>query len=277
VDRQGKTTHYVSVSKDTTEKRKRQEHDIELRMAAMVQKKLYPAMSPDVAGLDLAGSVYSAEATCGDYFDYISCADGGLAIAIGDVSGHGLGPALLMAETRAYLRPLLKSHAELDTAFNSLNQLISEDLESGRFVTLLVAKISEDLGTLCYSNAGHTPGYVLSENGALKLAMNPTGTALGILEDSAYTVRSGIVLQPGDLILFLTDGVTEARTPDGTFFGEERALELVRAHRHESAREIVEHLYQAVGVFTRSEDQTDDITILVAKVGDRSVAPGPGR
>lgn len=263
---EGQMTHYVSVCKDMTERLKREEHETELHLAAVVQRRLYPSSAPRMKGFDIAGAVFSAEATCGDYFDYIPCKDGGMAVAIGDVSGHGLGPALIMAETRAYLRPLVHTHEELGSALGYLHRSISGDIESNRFVTLLVARFDPDATCMRYANAGHTPGYLMDRDGVVKAELNSTGPAIGILDDPDYATSPEMELEPGDLVLFLTDGVTESRALDGSFFDEEGALEVVRNHRHESAREIIRHLYEAARAFDREETQADDITIVVAKV-----------
>ena len=265
-DSHGRVTHFVSVSKDITERRRREEQEAELRVAALVQHRLFPEQSMKVKGLDLAGAAFPAAATCGDYFDFFRFAEGGVAVAIGDVCGHGLGAALLMAETRAYLRSLLRSRAKFPQAFKVLNQSISDDVESGIFVTLLAAHIDRNDQSLVYASAGHVPGYILDRNGEVRQELPPTGPALGILEDQCCTSSPPILLTPGDMVLLLTDGVTETRAPDGRFFEASGALNLIRKHRAEPASEIVQRLYQGTRRFAQTRPQRDDITMVVCKL-----------
>ena len=265
-DGNARVTHFVSVCTDITERRRREEHEAEMRVAAVVQQRLFPEQSLKLEGLDLAGAAFPAAATCGDYFDFFSLSDGGVALAIGDVCGHGLGAALLMAETRAYLRSLMRSRTELQKAFEVLNRSISEDVESGVFVTLLAAHLDRKDRSLVYASAGHVPGYILNQDGEIRLELPPTGPALGILEDQACTSSARIQLRTGDLLLLLTDGVTETRSPEGAFFEESRALSLIREHRDEPAKRIVERIYAGTREFARTRPQHDDITMVVCKV-----------
>jgi PAS domain S-box-containing protein len=123
-DSAGRITHFVSLVKDMTEIMKRQEQEIEMHLASLVQEKLYPQQPPCVEGFDIAGATFPAEVTCGDYYDFITMPNDSLGIAIGDVSGHGLGPALVMAQTRAYLRSLSQTNGNLPAILCRLNQAL---------------------------------------------------------------------------------------------------------------------------------------------------------
>lgn len=265
-DAHGRVTHFVSVARDVTEKKLRREQEFEMRLAAKVQQRLFPQASPRVEGLDVAGAMFPAAETSGDYFDYIEMPDGALVLAIGDVSGHGFGPALLMAETRAYLRSLLQAHASLDTVLDRLNHSLLVDLRSEHFVTLLLARIDREAGTLVHASAGHVSGHILDASGAVKAELVGTGPILGIFEDRSYTCGAPVSVVPGDIVVFLTDGVTEAKGESDTYFGCGRALDVVREHRDEPAQEIVQHLYRAVREFSCVDDLADDTTVVICKV-----------
>ena len=127
----------------------------QLANAREIQQRLYPQRVPKVPGLDVAGAAFPADATCGDYFDFISLSDGRLNLVIGDVSGHGLGPAMLMVETRAALRVLLSVPGRIDEILSNLNTLILDDTTDQWFVTLFLACIESDMQTLRYVGAGH--------------------------------------------------------------------------------------------------------------------------
>ena len=265
-DARGRVTHFVSVARDITEKMLRREQQFEMDIAAKVQQRLFPQTAPQVDGLDIAGAVFPAAETSGDYYDYIGVSDSSLTLAIGDVSGHGFGPALLMAETRAYLRTHLAEHPELDAALARLNHSLLVDVRSEHFVTLLLAHVDRKAGTLVHANAGHVPGYVLDSSGAVKAELLGTGPILGIFDDCAYTCGAPIAVVPGDIVVLLTDGVTETQRAKDDFYGYERALDVVRRHRAAPAREIVEHLYRAVREFSREDDPRDDTTLVICKV-----------
>ena len=265
-DGEGRVTHFVSVIKDMTEQRKRQEQEIEMDVATRIQRRLYPGEPPRIAGFDVAGAVYSANATCGDYFDYLDMPGGALGIAIGDVSGHGLGPALIMAETRAYLRSLAQTSLDLGEVLGGVNHHLASDLADRHYVTLLLARIDLDTRRLAYASAGHPPAYVLDRSGAVKMVLESTATALGLSAASKFEWLDVATLEPGDIVILLTDGLTDSQAPDGTYFDAEGVLEVVRAHRHEPARQIVESVQAAIRDFTGGQPQEDDITLVVCKL-----------
>jgi sigma-B regulation protein RsbU (phosphoserine phosphatase) len=251
----------------------------EFRVARSIQQKLFPTTAPQVPGMDIGGASYGfdiggasypAEAIGGDYYDYLSLPDGSLAVAIGDVSGHGMGPALLMAEVRAYLRAFTQTEGDVSRIVGLVNRTIADDIEGDRFITLLVARLDPVARTLVYSSAGHSTGYVLDERGAVKRALRSTSIPLGIEPGGDFPSSAPVALDPGDLVLFLTDGVVEARSPDGGAFGAGRACDVVRVYREATARQIVENLYYAVRAYSQNRPQIDDITATIIKVAPRS-------
>ncbi len=269
-DASGSVTHFVSVLKDMTEERKRQEHEFEMALAHSVQEKLYPQEPPEVPGFDLAGAVFPTVATCGDYFDYIPMRNNTLAITIGDVSGHGLSAALIMAETRAYFRSLALTNSNLGEILTIANTALFSDLEVHRFVTLLLASIDTSTGHLVYASAGHVPGYILDQSGAVRETISSTGLPLGVIAESTYTSSQPISLYPGDLVVLLTDGVTEARNPKKQFISIEEILDVIRSCRHLPAQRILENVFNTVHDFACGEPQEDDITIVILKVNSLS-------
>jgi PAS domain S-box-containing protein len=276
-DPSGGLGHFVAVCKDMTESRLRQEHELELSLAAQVQERLYPDRAPTLRGLDLAGAVSSAKLTCGDYLDYLPVSASELAIVVGDVSGHGLGPALIMAQTRAYVHSLTDSGLRLADILRRLNSFLAADLEDDRFVTLMLLQIDVAARRLSYASAGHPEGFVISARGDVKELLEPTGVALGFLPDSDYVNARDIELEEGDILAVFTDGLVETRSPDGELFTVERAIEVVRESRAASAREIVERLQEAVRAFRSGMHQEDDITMAICRLGERSPTGGNGR
>jgi PAS domain S-box-containing protein len=281
-DARGRTIGVQGVFWDVTARRQAEEELArtlaELRVARRIQQRLFPTAAPLLAsglpvGFDLGGASYPAEAIGGDYYDYLALPDGSLAVAVGDVSGHGIGPALLMALARAYLHACAGVPADVGTILARVNRLLVPDMEGDRYLTLLLAQFDPRARQLVYASAGHTPGYVLDAAGAVKRTLESTGMPLGISPEVSIGTSAAVPLHPGDLVLFLTDGVTEARDPSGHPFGAQRALDVVRVYRQASAGQVVENLYHAVRAFTHNAPQRDDITATVIKVRP---APGGG-
>jgi sigma-B regulation protein RsbU (phosphoserine phosphatase) len=262
----GRITHFVSVMRDVTELKKAHARDVEMRLARVVQQRLYPARSPELPGFDLAGATFPTDHTCGDYYDFVPAADGRLGIAVGDVSGHGFGAALLMAETRAYLRSLSKTTADLGEILRQLNLLLHQDTEDERFVTLVLTLLDPGRRTLAYASAGHIDGYLLDASGAVRRVLDSTGIPLGILGEAKFASSPEIPLESGDLLLLLTDGAADAQDREGAFFETERVLRVVAEERHRSSTEIVRRLGAAVEEFARESPQHDDITVVVCRV-----------
>jgi serine phosphatase RsbU (regulator of sigma subunit) len=238
----------------------------EMRIARQIQQHLFPGQAPVRPGFDIHGASFCAAATGGDYFDYLPLRDDRLGLVIADVTGHGVGPALLMASTRAYLRAFSQTQTDLGQILALTNRVLGPDLTDGRNVTLLLAELDCRQRTLLYTSAGHSTGYVFDRDGQVRERLFSTDVPLGILPDSDFPTAPAIALAEGDLVLLVTDGVAEARGPHGEPFGNERTLELVRAQQGRGARAIVEALYTAVSAFTDGVAQTDDITALVVKV-----------
>jgi len=263
-DESGHLTHFISVSQDITELKKKQEQEFQLQLARGVQQRFYAA-PPAVPGYDIGASAHPADETGGDYFDFIPMADGSLLIAVADAKGHGFSSALVMTLTRAYVRCFAAMQLELDQILARVNHMLLKDLEAGDFVTLSLARLHPADQMLSYASAGHQLGFVLLESGKLKRALDSTGFPLGLFPESTYTLEKSIRLESGEIALFLTDGVTEATTPNGQQFGTQGLLDYVRDHRQHSASEISNGIFEATRLFAQGDLQDDDITSVIVK------------
>jgi PAS domain S-box-containing protein len=264
-ERGGNLTHFVSVLQDTTELRKQEEHEFQLLLARKVQQQFY-GLVPAVAGFDLGGASYPAYETGGDYFDFIAMPNEHLGIALGDVEGHGFGSALVMALTRAYLRSFATMDLEPDRILAQVNRMLAADLEHGRFVTLALARLDVSRRSLIYAGAGHTPGFVLNRAGLVVHVLESNGPPLGLFPDRKFSCQKEILLEPGQIVVLLTDGITESVVPGGAEFGTRGALEYIAAHHAEPARQIADGLHLEARRFAAHEPQHDDITSVVLKV-----------
>lgn len=260
---------FVGFIRDVTERKRAEQvlrqNQEQFRVAREIQQHLFPKAAPELPGFEIAGASHPADATGGDYFDYLPMPDQQLGVVVGDVTGHGVGPALLMAETRAYLRILAKNEEDTGEILTQANAALSEDVGIERFVTVLLARLDSVSRTLTYANAGHPPGYILTAAGEIKAKLTRTGVPLGIRNEATYRSSDPIQLASGDLILLLTDGFEEAISPDDAPFGNERVLQVVRDHRHRPAAKIVQALYEAVRMFSCNIPQADDLTAIVIR------------
>ncbi len=263
---EGTVTNYVSVQKDLTEFMKRQEQEFQVGLARQVQQRYY---SPKihVPGFDIAGAADPAAETGGDYFDFIPLPDGCFAIVVGDISGHGLGSALILAETRAFLRAFARTNTDPAAILTQLNQELVSDLEVERFVTLILATVDPRKRSLVYASAGHVPAYLLNRDGDVDVEMGATAAPLGIIRDY-YRIENSepIKLATDNLLAFFTDGIMEAESSEGEQFGLNRACDAVKRHRGAAARQIVQSLHEEVRLFSASPQQVDDVTSVICKV-----------
>ena len=239
----------------------------EFRIAREVQERLFPAGPPELAGYDIAGASRPATATGGDYFDFIATPKGRLLIVVGDVTGHGIGPAMLMADARAYLRALALSCQKFEDILTQARHLLIEDLGEEHFITLLFAELDPAAGIWRFINAGHPTGYVLASDGRIKAEMAANTAAVGIDRNEELLVPGRIALEKGDLLLLLTDGILEAQSKSGEEFGEGRALDLVRRERAKPAAEIIHVLLEAAHRFSEpGNPHQDDMTAVIVKL-----------
>ena len=238
----------------------------EFRIAQEIQQKLFPSSPPALSGLDIGGATFPAEATGGDYFDYIKMLDDCWGIVVGDVAGHGFGPALLMAEARAYLRALAWTNSDVCEILKLANRLLVEDVAEDHYVTLFFGRLDPRTRSFVYASAGHPEGYIFDAAGNVKHQLKSTGFPLAVERETIFTAAPPNSLDPGDLIFLLTDGVFEARSPDDRPYGLERVWENIRDNRQLPAQRIVDSVYESIRDFCHGKNPTDDITAVAVKV-----------
>jgi len=236
----------------------------EMYLARQIQHRLFPAKAPDLPGFDVAGACFPADATGGDFFDYIPMPDNCVGVCIGDVSSHGVGPALVMALIRAYLRALSRAQPDPGVILSETNHIVCDDLEAGRFATVFLCRLEPQTRSMIYAGAGHE-SYLLRVSGE-SIVLGSTGLPLGIIQDRKIGAAPAITLQPGELVLLVSDGILESVSAAGTLFSLTQALDVVRANRHLPAAEIVATLCRAAQDYGRHAPQRDDMTVVVIKV-----------
>lgn len=268
----GKPYRMVGSHLDITDRKKaeqkRIEREIQLTAAQRIQEHILPTSAPRVPGFDIAGGLIPAEYAAGDYFDFLWLPDGSLGLIVGDVCGHGISSALLMATTAAHIRSFAEDHFNVQEIMEHTNAILYREIEAGWFVTMIFAHLTPASRTLRFVNAGHPSGYVLTQSGEVKAALESGSLPLGILSDSKFPVDGDVHLEPNDSVVLITDGVLETRSPGDEFLGADRMLDVVKTNLHKNASGIVESLQLAVADFAGSQERQDDVTVVVMKVLD---------
>jgi serine phosphatase RsbU (regulator of sigma subunit) len=245
------------------EREMREDKD-ELRTAGKVYRNLLPRQAPEVPGFAIHAASYPVVETGGDFFDYLRMADGSWALVVGDVTSHGVGPAILMASARAYLRAFASAGCNLGEMLARTNRLLHEDVGEW-MVPLVLVHLDADNRRIHYLNAGHRPGYLLGRDGVVRAELLSTASALGMYPDGLFRCSEAIPLEAGDTVLVATDGVHEAHGGGG-MFGVRRLLELAGQHRAADPSGLVAVLHAAVREHEGARPQGDDITVLAARV-----------
>ncbi|MEO2019348.1 MAG: SpoIIE family protein phosphatase [Fuerstiella sp.] len=238
----------------------------EIRLARRLQKGLYPTLAPTVAGFDIAGRAWAAEHACGDYFDFLPMKNGLLGIVVGDVSGHGLGPALKMVETRAALHAYTAYEDNLHQLLCGVHRVFcgGQQFDARRlFLTMFLGRLDTSNRILEYSSAGH-PGFHLTTDGQV-CTLEATDYPVGLVDAMSAEDCRQIQLKSGEVVVIPTDGFYEAGTSQNDVFGIDRMLAVVRRNLDNPAAEIVKAMYTASREHMPDLRQEDDMAAIVIK------------
>jgi len=236
-----------------------------LEIARDIQQSLLPREALRLHGFEVAAWNRPADETGGDYYDWIQLPDGRVAVVIADVTGHGIGPALLMAVCRAYARASVPAVDPLRTAFEHLNNLVSRDFGDGRFVTLAVAIVSPKHAEIELLSAGHGPTLVYRRAGGAVETFEGDGLPLGIAPDEQFVEPRSISMCSGDALLLSTDGFMEAHGNAGELFGIPRLSASLAAHADRPIADVLPSLDKDVRDFSGTHPQTDDMTAVIIR------------
>lgn len=234
----------------------------ELELAAEIQQDLLPDAPPAVPGLDVAGRAEPCEEISGDFYDFLPLEGERLGFLVADVTGHGVGPALLAAEARGEIHALLPLRPDPGWVLSRVHASLRTFMDPGRFLTLLLVVVEPAGGRLLWASAGHPEGLLLRAGGGREL-LGRTGPPLGVDVDAIHTSRALAGLGPGDRLLACTDGVLEARDASGEVLGAPR-LEAALRRLDGSAAGQAEALLQQVAAFTGGR-RDDDRTLVVLR------------
>ena len=243
--------------------RQRIEHDLDI--AREIQRGLLPTKTPDVRGFDIAGWSLPADKTGGDYYDWQSLPDGRTLVSLADVSGHGVGPALVTAVCRAYARASFATGHDVAELTGQLNQLLIADLPADRFVTFAAALLDPQRGQVQLISAGHGPilHYRAYDRSVREFGANDV--PLGVMAAADYAPSVQIDLRPGDVLLFITDGFFEWMRPDREQFGLERLRQAVIDGADLPLPQFIKGIYEKVKTFAEGVPQADDVTAVAMR------------
>lgn len=236
-----------------------------LDVARDVQRGFMPSRLPEVAGYELAAWWLPNQAIGGDYCDVLRLRDGRLGLVIADVSGHGLGPSLIMASVRAALRALTLEYASPRVLLELLSQALASDLQNGRFITIAMAAVHPDEHTLEVANAGHAPALLYRAAAREFVTLEAGGMPLGVLDEPDFDHNKTLALAAGDLVVLCTDGIVEAMNDRDEQFGRARLEALVAAHAAAPLDELVQAVAGSVESHYLGSSPADDLTILVMR------------
>ena len=240
-----------------------------LEVAREIQQNLLPQEIPDLSGFDIAAKSVYCDETGGDYFDFFPCEDqrcSRFGIAVGDVTGHGVGAALLMATARALIRGLVTRPDNLAECLTQVNRLLYADVgDSGRFMSLFFLMLDQGSRTISWVRAGHDPALFYDPAKDMIEELRGPGMVLGVEEDYCYQQADKTIETEGAIILIGTDGIWEAHNGEGELFGKERLHQIIRENADKSAEAIQEAVLDGVNKFRGKLPQEDDITIVVVK------------
>jgi serine phosphatase RsbU (regulator of sigma subunit) len=242
-----------------------------LEMASQVQQALLPAGDPELPGFDVVGHCRYCDQTGGDYYDFLGDAEThehGAAVVIGDVMGHGVAAAMLMATARGVLRSRSQSGANLGELLNHLNRMLVQANRSGKFMTMLIANLDPASRALRWASAGHDPPILYRPDTDTFHEPDPGsggGLPLGVMAEEDYVPAAPEPLPPGTVVFLATDGMWETRNPEGEMHGKDRLRDSIRRHASKSAAEIRDGILDDLHAFRGDHPPDDDETFVVIK------------
>jgi phosphoserine phosphatase RsbU/P len=239
-----------------------------LDLAMEVQQGLLPREAPKIEGLDIAGKCIYCDETGGDYYDFMEFSelDGRIGVVVGDVAGHGIGAALIMATVRSLLRSRVTQPGTLSQVITDVNRLLCLDTSNSMSFMTLFFMLADRLNQkINWVRAGHDPAIIYDASTDSFRELRGSGIALGVDETLSFHEYEYAGWTDDQIIVIGTDGIWETVDDQGEMYGKERLLDLIRRHRDRSAQEIVQTITDALVEFRHTAPQQDDITLVVVK------------
>src|SRR4030042_1210744 len=238
--------------------------EYEMETARGIQQSFLPESPPIIEGFELAALNLPARQVGGDFYDFIPVSEGKWGIIIADVSGKGVPAALFMALSRTLVRANVADTPTASQAMQKANRLISQEAKMGMFVTLFYAVLDPKKRRLQYVNAGHNPPFVVKKSSGDVILLRASGIAMGVIDDVSLEEKE-IELDSNDIVVFYTDGITEAINSAGEQFGEKRLIETINRNADLPVKDLVGRVKDEVFTFAQDQPQFDDFTLVILK------------
>jgi sigma-B regulation protein RsbU (phosphoserine phosphatase) len=245
-------------------RRQRDEYERDLTLASLVQRQVLPK-PPIVSGLELAATMQTARLLGGDYYDFFQISNDIVDVVIADVSGKGAAASLLMPSLAVALRLRAGELSGPAAILSDLDEVLKQITNPATFVTMFYARFNPTLRTLEYASGGHNPPLLMRTSTGESLLLEEAGPIMGILPDAQFT-NTTLKLEPGDILVLFTDGVTEQEGESGEEFSLDRLKKTILSKEYDPAAAIVTSIAEAVSTFAGTKEQSDDLTVVVAKV-----------
>jgi sigma-B regulation protein RsbU (phosphoserine phosphatase) len=243
--------------------------EFEMETARGIQQSLLPESPPHIEGFELAALNLPARQVGGDFYDFIPVSKDRWGIIIADVSGKGVPAALFMALSRTLVRANVAEDTTAAQAMEKANHLISQEAKMGMFVTLFYAVLDPEKKRLQYVNAGHNPPLAVKKSSGDVILLRAKGIAMGVMDDAVLEEKE-IELDSNDIVVFYTDGITEAISGAGEQFGEKRLIETINQNMDLPPKELIGRVKDTVFTFAQGQPQHDDFTLVVLKAAQEA-------
>ena len=237
----------------------------ELELSQVIQRGLLPQQVPSIEGVNIAAFNRPAQIVGGDYFDFVDFKDGKHGLVMADVSGHGVSAGMFMSSLQTAFHTLVPEAESPLEVLERINRLYVHNINFTTFVTIFFGKYDPATRTLSYANAGHNSAYLYRLAANQEIWLRPTGPAIGVRED--FTIRTeAIGLEPGDILLLYTDGITEATNYQGVFWNEDSLANIISQNANSTAEQLIQKILQALKDHTDGSPLADDVTLMISKV-----------
>ena len=264
-------THVEAALREAEIKHQLTQVEHELQIARSIQQSLLPKIRPKIRGFEVAGWSQSADDTGGDFYDWKQLPDGRWVVILADVTGHGIGPAILASVCRAYSRAIFSLRDSLEKMLKNINTSFAEDLTPERFATFVAAVCQEGSDQVELLSAGHAPILIYSSEGKCLSILDAQGLPLGIFPDLWEALPVKITMKPGDIVVLITDGFLEWENNSGEPFGTDRLADMIRKFSNHEPEVIIAELYHSVLEFAQGTLQRDDLTAVLIKRSSHDV------
>lgn len=239
--------------------------EAELELSQVVQRGLLPREVPSIDGMNIAAFSRPAQIVGGDYFDFVDFRDGMHGLVMADVSGHGVSAGMFMSSLQTAFHTLVPDADSPISVLERINRLYIHNINFTTFVTTFLAKYDPRTRVMSYANAGHNSAYLYRMATNEEFWLRPTGPAIGLVEKfSIY--KEDVKLEPGDILLLYTDGITEAANHQGLLWGEDRLADIIRQNAALSAEQLIQQILKALKDHTNGSPLADDVTLVISRI-----------